>query len=192
MLEISFLNQKIKTGLEKVNKNLSELQRKYVRDLLSMTTNEKLFPDANLTLRVAYGKVEGTDVRDGMRYKYFTTVNGILDKSETGIDDYKINSRLAEIINNKDYGRYAGNGILNVAFLSSAHTTGGNSGSPTLNAKGELVGINYDRVWESVLSDYYYDEKYCRNINLDIRYALFIIEKFGNAKRLIDEMRIVD
>jgi hypothetical protein len=126
-----------------------------------------------------------------MSYDFYTTADGILEKSKKDISDYKIPSRLASLIEKKDYGRYGKNGVLPVAFTSTAHTTGGNSGSPALNSKGELIGLNYDRMWEGVLSDYFYDEKYCRNINLDIRYALFIIEKYGNAKHLIDEMRIV-
>jgi hypothetical protein len=152
---------------------------------------KEIFPDANSTLRVSFGRVEGMVPNDGMRYDYYTTIDGIFQKSQTDVYDYTITPRLNDLIHAKDYGRYGSNGKLNVAFLASAHTTGGNSGSPVLNAKGELVGVNYDRMWEGVLSDYYYDETYCRNICLEVRYLLFIVDKYGNAQRLINEMKLI-
>ena len=190
-LGITEIQTKVLNDLIKKNKELNRLQRNYMRDLLTMDTTGKLFPEANSTLRVSYGRVEGTEAVDGIYYNYFTTADGILTKSETGEIDYIIPEKFSTLIKNKDYGRYGTNGKLPVAFLASAHTTGGNSGSPVLNAKGELVGINFDRMWEGVLTDYYYDEKLCRNISVDIRYVLFIIENYGNANRLIEEMRIV-
>ena len=189
-ISISKKQKEVQSKLELINKELNSIQRKYMFDLLALDSSKSLFPDANLTLRISYGKVEGMSPADGIRYEYFTTADGILDKSKTGNEDYRIPLRLTEIIEQKDYGNYGKNGVLNVAFLTSSHTTGGSSGSPVLNGKGELVGVNYDRMWEGVLSDYYYDERYCRNISLDIRYALFIIDKYSNAKRFIDEMRI--
>ena len=107
------------------------------------------------------------------------------------ISDYKISEKFSELIKSRNYGRFGSDGKLPVTFLASAHTTGGNSGSPVLNAKGELVGLNFDRMWEGVITDYYYDEKLCRNICVDIRYVLFMIEKYGKAERLMSEMRIV-
>ena len=163
-----------------------------MNDLMVIDTTGKMYPDANSTLRLSYGRIQGIKPYDGMEYTFSTTADGIIQKSETGEYDYKITPRLEEFIKKKDFGRYGPKGILPVAFLSSVHTTGGNSGSPMLNSKGELIGINYDRMWEGVLSDYYYDEKYCRNIALDIRFALFVIEKYGNDVRLIDEMQIVE
>jgi hypothetical protein len=165
------------------------IQRKYMAAVLA-DGGTKIYPDANSTMRVTYGRVEGVSPNDGMFYKHYTTTDGILQKSVTGNPDYEIPQKLGELISNKNYGRYVKNETVPVAFISSAHTTGGNSGSPALNAKGELIGLNYDRMWEGVLSDYYYDEKYCRNICLDIRYVLFIIDKFGNASNLINEMNI--
>ena len=193
-LSISFtkIQLKLQSDLGKVNKELSRLQRKYMHDLLAIDETGKLYPDANSTLRVSYGKVEGIEARDGMRYNYFTTADGILEKSEKSEYDYRIPSKLATLFKKKDYGRYGFEGTLPVSFLSSVHTTNGNSGSPTLNSKGELVGVNYDRIWEGVVSDYYYEEKVGRCISLDIRYALFIIEKFGNAGWLLNEMKIVN
>jgi hypothetical protein len=191
MDDISDNQQQIQMQLTRLNQQLNAIQRKYLEVLMRTTKTSKIYPDANNTLRVSYGRVEGMIPNDGMRYDYYTTTDGILDKSKMDVYDYTIPPRLAEFILNKDYGRYATNGKLNVAFLASAHTTGGNSGSPVLNAKGELVGVNYDRMWEGVLSDYYYDETYCRNICLDVRYLLFVVEKYGNANRIINEMRIV-
>ena len=191
-LSIAENQTKLQANLRKLNSHLSQLQRNYMRDLLIINQTGKLYPDANSSLRVSYGKIESVAVNDGMQYNYFTTADGILDKSKTNNREYKTPQKLSELIKNRDYGRYGSGGILPVAFLSSVHTTNGNSGSPTLNSKGELIGVNYDRIWEGVVSDYYYDEKHGRNISLDIRYALFIIEKFGNAGWLIDEMRIVN
>ena len=191
-LSIAENQTKLQTNLRKLNSHISQLQRNYMRDLLTMNQTGKLYPDANSSLRVSYGKVESVAVNDGMSFNYFTTAEGILDKSKTNSIEYKIPQKLSELIKNRDYGRYGSGGILPVAFLSSVHTTNGNSGSPTLNSKGELIGVNYDRIWEGVVSDYYYDEKHGRNISLDIRYALFIIEKFGNAGWLLNEMKIVN
>ena len=191
-LSIAENQTKLQTNLRKLNSHISQLQRNYMKDLLTMNQTGKLYPDANSSLRVSYGKVESVAVNDGMNFNYFTTAEGILDKSKTNSIEYKIPQKLSELIKNRDYGRYGSGGILPVAFLSSVHTTNGNSGSPTLNSKGELIGVNYDRIWEGVVSDYYYDEKKGRNISLDIRYALFIIEKFGNAGWLLNEMKIVN
>jgi V8-like Glu-specific endopeptidase len=149
------------------------------------------FPDANLTLRVAYGQVKGISPADGMRYLPYTTVNGIIDKENPNVFDYKVDSKLKELILNKDFGNYADkNGDMRVAFIASNHTTGGNSGSPVLNANGELIGINFDRMWEGTMSDLYYDVNKCRNISLDIRYFLFIVDKFANAQNIINELEI--
>jgi hypothetical protein len=191
MDDIAGQQQVVQMQLVALNQQMNRIQRRYVARLM-MEEKSKIYPDANSTLRVAYGRVEGMIPNDGMQYRYYTTADGILAKSKMDVYDYKIPDRLKKLISDKDYGRFGKNGQLNVAFLASAHTTGGNSGSPVLNARGELVGINFDRMWEGVLSDYYYDEMYCRNICLDVRYLLFIIDKYGNANRLIDEMQIVD
>ncbi len=191
-LKIADIQSRVQADLNKINKDLNRLQKKYMRDLLALDTSNKLYPEANSTLRVSYGRVEGTDPEDGIHYDYFATGNGIFIKSEMDVSDYKIPEEFSKLLKSHDFGRYGVNGELPVTFLASAHTTGGNSGSPVINAKGELVGINFDRMWEGVLSDYYYDEKLCRNICVDIRYVLFVIEKYGKANRLIDEMKIVN
>jgi len=151
----------------------------------------KFFPDANLTLRVAFGKMEGFSPYNGMLYLPYTTTDGILQKEDPNVFDYIVDRKLKDLIIYKDFGPYAdANGEMRVAFIASNHTTGGNSGSPILNGNGELVGINFDRVWEGTMSDLHYDLSRCRNISLDIRYFLFIVDKYAEAKHLIEEMVI--
>ncbi|MDR1983384.1 MAG: S46 family peptidase [Prevotellaceae bacterium] len=187
-----FHEKNILPKLQELNKTLNIKQRLYMRALLEMNKEKVLYPDANSTLRIAYGKVEGFSPVDGTIYKHYTTIDGIMEKSrKDDIADYKIPSQLAKLYETKDFGKYTNNkGELPVAFLASNHTTGGNSGSPVLNASGELIGLNFDRCWESTMSDVMFDPDYCRNISVDIRYVLFIIDKFSGAKRLIDELGI--
>ena len=150
------------------------------------------YPDANLTLRVAYGHVKGYSPADGIYYKPSSTIKGIIEKDNPDIFDYNIPQSLRDIHASKDYGRWADeNGEMPVCFLADNHTTGGNSGSPVINAEGNLIGINFDRVWEGTMSDIVFDPDRCRNISLDIRYVLFIIDRIGKAGWLFDEMTFV-
>ena len=170
---------------------IQKLGRSYMKALMEADTAKIFYPDANFTLRVAYGQVDSYYPRDGVKYKYFTTLKGIMEKDNPEIYDYKVPEKLKELYKNKDYGQYAENGEMHVCFLAKNHTTGGNSGSPVINGNGELIGVNFDRNWEGTMSDIMYAPDQCRNISLDIRYALFLIEKFAGNKRLIDEMDIV-
>ncbi|MCD7969608.1 MAG: S46 family peptidase [Alistipes sp.] len=149
-----------------------------------------LFPDANLTLRFAYGKVEGYDPEDAVRHKHNSTVAGILGKYATGHPDYDLPENVLELFYSRDYGRWEMDSTVPVCFLASNHTTGGNSGSPVINGNGELVGINFDRTWMSTMSDIEFDPQICRNISLDIRYMLYVIDKLGGASYLFDEMTL--
>jgi Peptidase S46 len=168
------------------------LHHKYTQAKLLMNKNKAMYPDANSTLRVSYGKVQGVTPRDGMTYKCYTTLDGAIAKENKDIEEFEIPAKLKELWRKKDYGMYAmKNGEMPLAYLASNHTTGGNSGSPVLNAKGQLVGTNFDRIWEGTMSDIYYDINLCRNITLDVRYTLFIIDKFGGAGWLLKEMDIV-
>ena len=162
--------------------------RIYMRGLMEMEPRAVFYPDANLTLRVAYGRVEGYKPLDGVYYTPQTTLEGIIEKDNPEIYDYDIPQRLRDLYASKDYGRWNAGGTVPVAFLATNHTTGGNSGSPVLNGRGELVGLNFDRTWESTMSDIEFDPAKCRNIAVDIRYVLFLIDKVGGARYLLDEM----
>lgn len=161
----------------------------YMRGLMLMQSDRTFYPDANSTLRLAYGQVKGYEPLDGVYYIPFTTLEGVMQKDNPAIYDYDTPEALRRIYNSKEYGRWDVNGTVPVAFIATNHTTGGNSGSPVLNGHGELIGINFDRCWEGTMSDIEYDPIVCRNIALDIRYALFIIDKVGGAGYLLDEMK---
>ena len=181
----------IEPVLNEVTRKIDSNMKTYVAGIIEMKKDQPLYPDANLTLRVAYGKVEGYQPRDGVEYKHYTTLTGIIEKDNPEIYDYDVPDRLKEIYRDKDFGKYEVNGEIPVCFTASNHTTGGNSGSPVVNANGELIGVNFDRCWEGTMSDIMFDPERCRNIAIDIRYALFIIDKFAGAGYLLDEMEIV-
>jgi len=186
-----FYYSSISPQINSLNFRIDSLNRIYMKAQLEMDTNKTFYPDANLTLRISYGKVEGYQPEDAKSYSYYTTLKGIIEKEDTSIFDYKIDQRLKELYINKDYGRYSdSDGEMHVCFIASNHTTGGNSGSPVLNAEGQLIGLNFDRVWEGTMSDLNFNNIYCRNISLDIRYFLFIVDKFAGADNLIAEMKI--
>ena len=153
----------------------------------------KVFPvDANSTLRLTYGKVEGSAPYDGMQYNPLSTAKGILQKYVPGDPDFDMPEHLVELLRNREYGPYAnGEGDLVVCFTGSNHTTGGNSGSPALDANGHLVGINFDRSWESAMSDILFDGSRCRNIMVDIRYVLWVMDVYAGAGHLVEEMTLV-
>ena len=190
---IGFYRSEVYDHISSINKANDRLRRIYMKGQMDMQPEKRLFPDANFTLRVTYGKIEGFKPQDGKTYRHFTTLEGIMQKENPDIYDYVVEPRLKQLYNTKDYGRYADkDGTMHVAFTASVHTTGGNSGSPILNAEGQLLGLNFDRCWEGTMSDLIYDPDICRNISVDIRYVLFIIDKFAGAGHLIDEMTIVE
>ena len=181
----------IKPKVDSLNTEIQKNMKLYMAGIMEMKKGKPLYADANLTLRVTYGKVEGYQPKDGVLYKYYTTITGIMEKDNPEIYDYDVPDRLKELYEKKDFGKYGVDGDVPVCFTASNHTSGGNSGSPVVNANGELIGINFDRCWEGTMSDIMFDPEMCRNISLDMRYALFIIEKFAGAGYLLKEMEIV-
>ncbi len=169
---------------------LEALDKLYMKAQMEYQSDKVFYPDANFTLRVSYGQVKGFEPHDGVVYNNYTTLEGIIEKDNPDIYDYRVPEKLKELYNTKDYGRYEVNGTVPVCFLATNHTTGGNSGSPVVNANGELIGVNFDRAWEGVMSDLVFNPKKSRNITLDIRYVLFLIDKFAGAGYLLDEMDI--
>lgn len=163
----------------------------YVEGKLEMFPKEKHWADANSTLRITYGKLEGSAPHDGMAYTEHTTLKGILDKNNTGEADFELLPDFRALAESKDYGGYDQDGELWVCFTGSNHTTGGNSGSPVIDAEGNLMGLNFDRSWESTMSDFMFDADRCRNITVDIRYVLWIMDKYAGATNLVDEMTLV-
>ncbi|MEG0189032.1 MAG: S46 family peptidase, partial [Algoriella sp.] len=172
---------------------MNKLMRTYMKGQMDVFSDRKIFPDANSTLRVTYGKVDGYQPRDAVYYEPITHMEGIVEKYIPGDYEFDLPKHMLHLYETKDYGKYSDkSGKLPVNFIATNHTTGGNSGSPALNAKGELIGLNFDRVWEGTMSDLNYDPEICRNIMVDSRYILWVVDKYANAQRLIDEMTIID
>lgn len=182
-------NDSVSNRYISINGRITTLYRTYLKALMEMRPQDIRFPDANLTLRVAYGNVEGYSPMDAVHYTPISTLDGVMEKDDPEIYDYDVPQRLRELYNAREFGVWEVNGTVPVCFLATNHTTGGNSGSPVLNSYGELVGINFDRTWESTMSDIEFDPVKCRNIAVDIRYILFIIDKIGGAGYLLDEMK---
>ncbi len=181
----------------RLNQDLQLAYRDYMRGQMVYCRTQRVpkafYPDANLTLRVAYGHIKGYSPADGTYYLPSSTIKGIMEKDNPEIFDYNIPQRLRDIYATKDYGRWAdASGEVPVCFIATNHTTGGNSGSPVINADGDLIGLNFDRVWEGTMSDIVFDPDICRNIALDVRYVLFTIEKIGGASYLLDEMTFTE
>ncbi|MFM1914628.1 MAG: hypothetical protein RLZZ531_297 [Bacteroidota bacterium] len=170
---------------------VSNLMQVYVEGKYLMFPDAKHWPDANSTLRITYGQLEGSAPTDGMRYTEHTTLDGLIAKYHTGNPDFDLLPRMLELHEAKNYGPYAQGDELWVCFTGSNHTTGGNSGSPVLDKNGYLMGLNFDRSWESTMSDYLFDPNRCRNIVVDIRYVLWVMDIYSDAKHLVDEMTLM-
>jgi hypothetical protein len=188
---VEFYTQ-IEPEYQRINTQINALQKTYMKAQMEVLPNQRYFPDANSTLRVSYGQVHGYSPRDAVYYSPISYLDGVMEKYIPGDYEFDVPQKLQDLYNTKDYGQYAdANGKMPVCFLGTNHTTGGNSGSPAIDAYGNLIGLNFDRVWEGTMSDYNYDADICRNIMVDMRYVLFIVDKYADAKHLINEMQLV-
>ncbi len=175
-----------------LEKEINVLQRKYMAALQQMHEDKYLFPDANSTLRVSYGTIDWYQPRDAVYYSHYSTLQGVMEKEDLSMAEFQVPEKLKSLYALQDYGPYGIDGMMPVAFTATNHTTGGNSGSPVINGRGELIGLNFDRNWEGTMSDIMYDPEMCRNISVDVRYILFIVDKFAGAGHLVDEMTLVN
>jgi len=170
---------------------MDRLLKTYVKGKYEMFPEKNHWPDANSTMRISYGQLEGSKPADGMKYTEHTTLDGIIAKYNSGNPDFELLPRMLELYKNKEYGDYAQDGSLWVCFTGSNHTTGGNSGSPVIDAEGCLMGLNFDRSWESTMSDFMFNPNRCRNIVVDIRYVLWVMDIYSGASHLVDEMKLI-
>ncbi len=188
---LSTYQQQVQGKLNEVQDHINQLQRTYMKAQMEVMKEKKFYPDANSTMRVTYGNVKGYEARDAVKYDYYSYLDGVMEKYKPGDYEFDVPEKLRELYRNKDYGQYGEKGKMPVCFIAANHTTGGNSGSPALDAYGNLIGLNFDRVWEGTMSDINYDPSICRNIMVDIRYILFIIDKYAGAGHLVKEMKLV-
>lgn len=170
---------------------IDKLQRTYMQALMEVFPNRRFYPDANSTMRVTYGKIASYEPRDAVKYQPVSYLKGVVEKFQPGDYEFDVPKKLLKLYETQDFGDYGVDGKMPVCILGSNHTTGGNSGSPAIDAYGNLVGLNFDRVWEGTMSDLNYDFSICRNIMVDARYILFIVDKFAGASHLIEEMELV-
>jgi hypothetical protein len=188
---LSTYQTSVQKDLTGVQNRITLAQRTYMQAQMDVFKEKTFFPDANSTLRVTFGKVQGYKPKDGAYYDFKTDLDGVMEKYKPGDYEFDVPEKLRMLHKNKDYGQYGVAGKMPVCFIATNHTTGGNSGSPALDAYGNLIGLNFDRVWEGTMSDINYDASICRNIMVDIRYVLFIVDKFAGATRLVEEMKLV-
>lgn len=185
-------NQRISPEQRELSNQITLLQRTYMKAQMEMFPDKRFYPDANSTLRITYGQVDGYEPKDAVAYTHQTYLDGVIEKYVPGDYEFDVDQKLLELYENKDYGQYADEtGRVPVCFIGSNHTTGGNSGSPAIDAHGNLIGLNFDRTWEGTMSDLNYDPSICRNIMVDIRYVLFMVDKHAGAGHLVDEMKLV-
>jgi len=172
------------------DENLSKGRRLLIAGLRKMNPDGVRYPDANFTMRLTYGSVNGYDPRDAVHYKYFTTLKGVMEKEDPNNFEFVVEPRLKELYRKKDFGRYGTNGRMHVCFLTNNDITGGNSGSPVINGNGELIGLAFDGNWEAMSGDIAFEPELQRTISVDIRYVLFIMDKYAGAGHLVDEMTL--
>jgi hypothetical protein len=174
------------------NEKLERGQRLYIAGILEMNQGKPMYPDANFTMRLTYGEIKDYYPMDAVHYDYYTTLKGVMEKEDPDNWEFVVSDKLKELYNSKDYGRYGVDGRMPVAFISTNDITGGNSGSPVMNGNGELIGIAFDGNWEAMSGDIVFEKDLQRTISVDIRYVLFVIDKYAGATRLIDEMTLIE
>jgi hypothetical protein len=174
------------------NENLDKGRRLYMKGLMEMQPTKNFYPDANFTMRLTYGKVLGYTGKDAVNYKFNTTLKGVMEKEIPGDFEFDVDPRLKKVYETKDYGQYGNaDGTMSVCFLSNNDITGGNSGSPIMNGKGQLIGLAFDGNWEAMSGDIAFEPELQRTINVDVRYVLLILDKVLGAKNLVDELHLV-
>ncbi len=191
MYSIYGVYKKFNSIFEQQQAELEKANRLFIEGLREMESDKVFYPDANSTMRLTYGKALPYSPGDAVEYDLYTTLDGVIQKEDNTVEEFTVPPRLKELWKNKDFGQYADNGIMKTCFLSNTDITGGNSGSPVLNAKGELIGLAFDGNWEAMSGDIAFEPALQRTISVDIRYVLFIIDKYAGAKNLVDEMMIV-
>ncbi|MGL5731303.1 MAG: S46 family peptidase, partial [Bacteroidales bacterium] len=183
----------LSAALKATNNSFNNARQIFMEGYLTQNKDKATYPDANFTIRMTYGNIKPYEPADGAFYNYYTTLKGVMEKEDPNNFEFIVPDKLKELYESKDYGRYAmEDGRMPVAFLSTNDITGGNSGSPVLNDKGELIGTAFDGNWEAMSGDLVFEPELQRTISVDIRYTLFVIEKYAGCKRLIDEMVIVE
>jgi len=187
-----FYEPNIKTPMDDAYSSLNKGNRLFIAGLREMSPDKNFYPDANFTMRLTYGTVQDYYPEDAVHFEYFTTLKGVMEKEDPNNWEFVVQEKLKELYQNKDYGRYGEGDVMKLCFLTDHDITGGNSGSPVINGKGELIGLAFDGNWEAMSGDIAFEPALQRTINVDIRYVLFIIDKFAGAKRLVDEMTIVE
>ncbi len=184
--------EKIAPKYTELTDQINAKKRIYMQAQREIFSERRLYPDANSTMRVSYGKVQGYTARDAVQFEPFTTIDGVIEKYIPGDYEFDLDERFRKLVADRDFGPYGSDGTLVVNFIGSIHTTGGNSGSPVLNGDGHLVGLLFDGSWEGVMSDIYYSDELVRSIMVDIRYILWVVDKYAGAKHLVDEMKITN
>jgi hypothetical protein len=182
-----------KTELVQANEKLARGNRLLVKAVREMQPNKKFYPNANSTMRLTYGNILPYDPKDGVTYHYTTTLDGVMQKEDASNPEFEVDKRIKEVYEKNDFGQYADKktGKLVVNFLSNNDITGGNSGSPVINGKGQLIGTAFDGNWEAMSGDIYFEPNIQRTISLDIRYTLWLVDKCYGATNLINEMELV-
>lgn len=182
----------VSSYLDQANDKVDSLSRLYTQSIMAANSNKNLYPNANFTMRITYGSVQDYVPQDAVYYNYYTTLDGIMEKEDSTNEEFIVPAKLKSLYKAKDYGRYASNGTVPVCFISNNDITGGNSGSPVINAEGHLIGTAFDGNWEAMSGDIAYEPTLQRTISTDIRYVLFIIDKYAGASNIINELKIIE